>query len=419
MPEIRKNAKTIIFKLLQALMLCGLYGCFWEGTDDSLDYLPMDDSEYPYAGHPRIVIETHNFEQIRYRGEEMQARLQIYGKRAPESDVIDLTLHGRGNSSFKMPKYGIKLEFDKKISLFGMPANKDWALIANYGDKTHLRNFIAYKLSEWLGAKYTPKVHFVELYLNRKYMGLYLLSETVKVGKERVNISDSTFLIEKEDIKKVDDPYVVTERENYFHIKYPKNIGEESKQLVLDHLNAFEKYLYEWEGRNSLTLDDWIDMDDFILFYWIQEFSKNEDGLFARSSFFTWEKGGTFHFGPVWDFDISFGNEPRDDVKMPEEWWIRRGRWFSTIFNGYGFNTKELAKEYWLENRNTFKALIDSVPLYKKEIDQVIKNEYKRWPILSNTENWALKDPYDSYDEAVEAMITWMRARYAWIEENL
>ena len=67
----------------------------------------------------------------------------------------------------------------------------------------------------------------------------------------------------------------------------------------------------------------------------------------------------------------------------------------------------------------TFKELIDSVPLYRTIIDKAIENEYRRWPVMQNTENWALKDPYGSYDEAVETMIEWMNQRYSWIDNEI
>ena len=108
----------------------------------------MDDSEYPYAGIPRIVIETENNRQIRDRETEIPAKLQIWGEHSPESEIMELTIRGRGNSSWtSMPKKSYKIEFTNKQSIFGMPKDRDWALIANYADKTLIRNFIAYNLS--------------------------------------------------------------------------------------------------------------------------------------------------------------------------------------------------------------------------------------------------------------------------------
>lgn len=396
-----------------------LVGCYWEETDSEPDYLPIDDSMYPYAGLPRIVIETENFSGVRDRETEIPSRLQIYGAKSPESDVLKLTVRGRGNSSFRMPKYGLKLEFEDKVSLMGMPKNRDWALVANYGDKTHLRNYMMTRLSEWLGATYTPKMQFVELYLNRNYMGLYLLSETVKVSKSRVNIeeNDTTFLVEKEDSKKYDPPYVKTDSDYYYHIKSPKNPSEETQKLLLDHLNAFEKFLAHRYLHRKEEIKDWIDLDDYLLYYWVQEYSKNEDGNYARSVYFTWKRGETIHFGPLWDFDLAFGNASRSENKNPEDWYIRKYRLNYYIMNNSLVDSA--AADYWTKHRNQFKDLIDSVPLYRSIIEKAVENEYRRWPIIGNTENWALKDPYDSYDEAVETMVEWMQNRFEWIDSRI
>lgn len=404
---------------LTSLLALSLAGCFWESPEDDPEYLPLDDSKYPYADLPRVVIETEGFHEIRDRETEFPSKLQIYGKDTYESEVYSLTVRGRGNSSFKMPKYGMKLEFDDKVSLFGMPKNRDWALVGNFGDKTHLRNYLMSRLSEWLGARWTPKMQFVEVYLNRKYMGLYLLSETVKVGHDRVDIveSDTTFLVEKEDTKKYDPPYVMTDRNYFYHIKSPKNPSEKSKQLLLSQLNQFENATASFGRKTPAEIREWISMADFMLFYWVQEFSKNEDGNYARSVYFTWEKGFPIRFGPLWDFDLAFGNASRENNKPAEDWYIRYYRQYANIFRSSW--VENVAKDYWMAHREKFQALIDSVPLYESIIRKAINNEYRRWPVISNTENWALKDPYDSYEEGVEAMVEWMRKRFDWIDSNL
>ena len=414
------STNNIALKLLAAIFCCiSLAACYWAETESNPDNLPMDDSEYPYAGLPRIVIETEDFAGVRDRETEIPSHLQIYGEKSPESEVYELTVRGRGNSSFKMPKYGMKLEFKDKVKLFGMPKSRDWALIANFGDKTHLRNYMMTRLSEWLGAKYTPKMQFVEVYLNRKYMGLYLLSETIKVAKNRVNIdeNDTTFLVEKEDSKKFDPPYILTDNNYYYHIKSPKNPSPETEDLLLDHLNAFENFMMNQYIHKRKDVLDWLDIDDYVLYYWVHEYSKNEDGNYARSVFFTWKKGEPIHFGPLWDFDLAFGNASREQNKNPEDWYIRRYRLNYYIMQNSLVDSAATA--YWQEHRDTFKALIDSIPVYRAIIEKAIDNEYRRWPIIKNTENWALKDPYDSYDEAVEVMTEWMKKRYQWIDNEI
>ena len=412
--------KINLLNQLAAILCCICFAaCYWAETESDPDHLPMDDSMYPYAGLPRIVIETEDFAGVRDRETEIPSHLQIYGEKAPESEVYELTVRGRGNSSFKMPKYGMKLEFTDKVSLLGMPKNRDWALVANFGDKTHLRNYMMTRLSEWLGAKYTPRMQFVEVYLNRNYMGLYLLSETIKVGKNRVNIdeNDTTFLLEKEDSKKFDPPYVLTDNQYYYHIKSPKNPSPETEKLLKNHLNAFENFMEDYYLHRANEIKNWLDVDDFLLFYWVQEYSKNEDGNYARSVFMTWKKGEPIHFGPLWDFDLAFGNASREQNQNPEDWYIRKYRLNYYIMQNSV--VKEAALDYWNNHRKTFKALIDSIPVYRAIIEKAIDNEYRRWPVIGNTENWALKDPYDSYDEAVEVMTEWMKKRYQWIDNDI
>lgn len=408
--------------LVQYLLLActlALVGCLWEDSAETPDYLPMDDSEYPYADVPRVVIETEDYHEIRDRETEIPSHFQMYGENSPMTSVLDLTVRGRGNSSFKMPKYGMKLEFTDKVSFFGLPASRDWALVGNFGDKTHLRNYMMTRLSEWLGAKYTPKCGYVELYLNREYKGLYLLSETVKVAKHRVNIpeNDSSFLFEKETTKKLDPPFVTSSMGFSFHVKSPRNLTEESAEMLRQHLNRFESFMVRHRYGDGDSMWDWLDREDFLLYYWMQEYTMNEDGGFVRSIFMNWQKGGKIHFGPLWDFDLAFGNASYEQNKTPEKWHVRWVRWNGEIFRDSSVRVD--AKEYWYANRDKFLAIIDSIPLYQKMISRAVKNEYKRWPVLKNTENWALKDPYDSYEEGVEYMVDWMKRRFDWLEKDM
>lgn len=407
------------FVLLLAL---GLNSCLWQDSKsaDVDGYLPIDDSEYPYAGWPRLVIETENFRTIRNRTVKVPARVQLYGEDSPMSEVFELTVRGRGNSSYHVPKYGLKLEFQNKVSFFGMPRNRDWALQPNYGDKTYLRNFIGARLSEKLGARYTPRTHYVELFLNREYRGLYLLSENVKVGKNRVNIAehDSSFLLEKEDPVKYDEPSFKTNDGHIIHVQSPKNLSQKSLELVQNHLNDFEAYIHRQSFHGQDSIESWLDLDDFLLYYWVQEFSKNEDGNFTRSIFFSWKKGGTIHFGPLWDLDLGFGNQSREKNQSSDGWYVRNAHWFRYILEDQ--KIWKAATEFWENHRETFRELIDSIPFYQGQISDVVKrNELKRWPILDNTYTWALRHSYSSYEEAVDSMKVWMERRFTWIEERL
>ena len=137
---------------------CSNSGCAWDYNCSEAEYLPIDDSEYPYAGLPRIVIETEGLREVRNRETEVPARLQIWGETEPESDVMELTIRGRGNTSWQMmPKKSYKIEFLQKQALLGMPEDKDWALVSNYADKTLMKNALAHRLASRLHVRYSPR----------------------------------------------------------------------------------------------------------------------------------------------------------------------------------------------------------------------------------------------------------------------
>ena len=369
------------------LLTASLVGCSWESTSSDKEYLPLDDSEYPYANLPRFVIETNNLQEIRNTEDYIPASLQIYDKMAPQTAIINLTVRGRGTSSFgSMPKYSLKLKFNKKTALLGLPEDKEWALISNSADKTLLKNFISLKLYSWLGGTHTPKTQFVELYLNRQYLGVYLLSETIKVSKRRINIpkDNHSFLFEKTSKIGIRETDIIIKTNNsyLFCMKSPKNPNLEVQKILLDHLNEWEKLLDNSESIKTDTLKAWLDIEDYLRYYWVQEFTKNADANFNRSIFITWKEGEPMHYGPVWDFDLAYGNWIKEWVQNPSEWYVRYSGWDKQLFKNKTISKE--AQDYWSTHKAYFKVLPDSIQKYATGLTLAAKNEFKRWPVLNN-----------------------------------
>ena len=254
---MRKTITFIFPVFFEILFVCiSFCSCVWNDNSDSPLYLPLDDSEFPYAGLPRLVIETEDFAQISDRETNLCAKLQIYGENSPESDVLDLEIKGRGNSSFTMAKYSIKLKFENKQSLFGMPKDKEWDLVANHRDKSMLRNYITYQLAHTLHDGYSPRNQFVEVFLNRKYMGVYMLVEHIKVSPQRVKIyeDDSSFLFEKTSATATGENLITTDMGYIYDICYPKNPSAQIKENLKSHLNSFENFLQSKTVNNTDSL---------------------------------------------------------------------------------------------------------------------------------------------------------------------
>lgn len=407
-------------KIRYIFLLAGsffLLQCVWNNPDESSSYLPINDSEYPYADLPRFVIETEGFREIRDKTTEIPARLQVYGESAPESEVMNLTIRGRGNSSFEMGKYGYHLEFENKESFDGMPKNRDWALVAVHRDKSFLRNYISYKLAEQLGDEYAPRLRFVELYLNREYLGLYQLTETVKVAKERVRIpeNDSSFLFERTTESSLTPSFFYSSFNYLFQIKSPKNVSETSKALLVNHINDFETFLQTNFVYRNNSLAKWIDTTDFARYFLVQEFSKNLDGN-RRSCYLTWQKDSVIKMGPVWDFDITYGLSSQNKVS-PEGWHMRIFGWNRYLFKSPRYQAT--VRNFWNEHHAIFESILDTIDAIYPHLEKVSKNEFKRWPVLEQDGIWPFIESMESYTAAVDSLKSWIVRRMEWMDKNL
>lgn len=421
-----------LFPIIISLLSCFLFeSCVWSENDgDSLSatlengseiqYLPIDDSEYPYAGIPRVVIETENFKEIRNKETEIPAKMQIWGEKKPESRVYNLTIRGRGNSSFHaMPKYSLKLSFPEKEKFFHMPKDKKWALISYFADKTLIRNYFITKLDSALGSDYSPRIHFVEVYLNRVYMGIYGFCETLKISKNRIDISeDSAFFFEKTTHVKKQKPHIITKEGNQFEIKHPKENIDSINNILLQHLDSLEAIIYHSEFSEKEPFSKWIDTDCFYRYYWLTEFSKNADGRFNRSTYMTWQMNNPIKMTPVWDFDLTFGSSIEGQPKKnPSEWFIKNANMYWRLFSDK--KIWEGAKKYWQNNKNVFYNEIEQLDSIANVLRAPEKNEQRKWSTLGNDEFWSYKESYSTYDEAVDSLKSWAKQRYQWIDNNL
>lgn len=384
------------------------------------NHLPLDDSEYPYAGIPRIVIETENLRSVRDSKTEIPAKLQFWDDKKPQSDIMELTIKGRGNTSWSiMPQKSYKLEFSEKIKVLGFSENKDWALITNYADKTLMRNHLVYQIAASIGMSYAPRTAFVEVFLNRKYIGVYLFAETIKIGKNRVNIpqNDSSFLVEIDDKYKQDEPVVISFIGHLQNIHYPKDPSDSTKQTLKKFIDQYEHFLVTIDSSKKNNIEKWISIPDYAKHFWIQEFSKNPDAAFLSSVYYTWEKGGLIKMGPVWDFDIAFGSYDNEKVASPNNWRTRDAYWNKYLFKDSLFTVK--INEEWKENEELFKSVLDSIKVYQSILTKPAINHFKRWNILkSKSFAWHNK-AFDSYEDAVNDLAIWIDARIKWINEQI
>ena len=150
-----------------------------------------DDETLVYLGLPQVYITTPSSVPITSKVDWVEGGnmriVNSYGK-----EVLNETsdFRGRGNTTwYNMPKKPYAIKLDKRKKVLGMPDHKRWVMLANWMDRTLMRNAVAFEISRCC-MEYTPRGQFVELFVNNEHKGNYYLCEQIKIDRNRLNISE-------------------------------------------------------------------------------------------------------------------------------------------------------------------------------------------------------------------------------------
>ena len=256
------------------------------------------------------------------------------------TDLGTAGIKGRGNTTWNMAKKPYALKLDKKAGLLGMPKDKRWNLLANFVDRTRMRNDVALELGRRLGPDYgqnfldwTPRGKFVELVLNGEHMGNFYLVEHIKIAEDRVPITEmkSTDIAEPEvtggwllelgiEMDEVNKFYT-----NWFDDTYPYNRhckdqannkyrlpvmikDPDEDVLVPEQFNWIKSYINTLQSDIRWNTNGWtgrVDMDSFICWMFVQEVVGNYEPFHPKSSYMHKDREGKLMMGPLWDFDYA------------------------------------------------------------------------------------------------------------------
>ena len=379
---------------------------------------------YSYTGLPvmRIDTETGNFINSKTTYVNAHMILTEDVKTRGGGDVLeaDLQIKGRGNSTWwrtDWPKKPYRLKFNEKVSLLGEHKDKSWVLLANFADKSLLRNHVAFYMGKISNLEYTTSSHFVDLYLNGRYDGTYELCEKLKISDHRVAVGDDGFLLE------VDARAIEEDDSRYFYIyslDSPVNIKEPETQYddanfkyIENYFNKVDFALYSIYFRDtSKGWQAYMDMDSFVDWYLINEIAHNTDAQMLSSCYMSLKRGEKLKMGPLWDFDLAFGNT--DYWKRgPEGFWVKDADWFSKLFEDPAF--VERVKE-------RFDYFYDRLPDIMREIDAT--GEYLKYSAVANENRWHTFYNYGvpnveiwgKYQNEVQSVKEYIKTRMDWLK---
>lgn len=333
---------------------------------------------------------------------------------------------GRGNATWTRPKkpFAIKLKEDKEI--LGMKESNDWLLITNYADGSLSRNSIFMDFARDLGLSYTPEYRPVDVFINDKYYGSYILTSKVECNEERIDNNDE-YLFEIENHPEGDE--IKLKSGNIISIKNPDLASlsfKEKNRVKNDLKNKLDKI--ESLISNSRTtkeeLEKYIDLESFAKYYWVQEISLNFD--VQRGSNYFYYKDGIIYAGPVWDMDNTLnrsyiyanntGYFTLDNYSLSKR---INNNWYRGLFNKTYF--QELADEIFINNIDLIGDLVNRLDNYYSLIDLSARMNYIRWPyskmmIQDPRHPWRKDD--NSYEDSKRILKEDLSTRIKWYKEQ-
>ena len=350
------------------------------------------------------------------------------------SDVEEFSgrmgIRGRGNSTWSFPKKPWKVKLDEKAELLGMPADKEWALLANYADRTLVRNIVAMKLSEICGFSWTPRMRSVEVYLNNEYQGVYTLCEHKKVSSDRVDID----LVGENDNSgdAVTGGYYLEIEEQQdettcwwtsmgvpMMFSDPEEPTSQQLAYVKGLFESFEQALWANDWSESTGYPKYIDVDSFVDYYIVQELTKNIDGNLRKSSFITKERGKKMEMYHLWDFDLTLGNCGYfwDGVgNGPENFWIKLDKWYPHLFEDPAFVAK--VQDRWAELLPEFRKIPDFIDEQVLSLGKAQKRNFQKWSIYESVD-WVYFPSLGSYEKEVDYLKEFYTKRLEWLDREL
>ena len=281
------------------------YGHPGEGDDSQL---------YQLTNLPTVVVNIADGEEVVEKEKNLISNVYIISEDGTNLLATGGTeIRGRGNASWDFPKKPYRLKFDEKQSPLGAPASaKKWTLLSNYGDKTLMRNMLAFEVSRRVGLSYTPFCHPVDLIINGEYRGCYQLCDQVEAATGRVDAKDG-YLVEIDAYAYSEDVWFSSNRGTPVTIKHPDEdeITQEQRKFINDYFNQMEAAVFASDYTDPAEgYRKHLDLDSFLKNFIVGEFGGNTDTYWSVYMYKD-AADGKLYTGPVWDYDLAFENDYR------------------------------------------------------------------------------------------------------------
>lgn len=388
--------------------------------------------DYDCYDLPIVLLTTETGADVTSKTEYIDAGFSLVN--ADETyEMLDVAAHirGRGNNTWTYDKKSYKIKFDSKTALLGVGKKaKTWILMANVCDQSLLRNQTAlHMIQHFDGIDYEPNATSVEVYLNGEYRGVYLLAEETTLSKAHVNLDDSSVETEVDtgylfELSYYAEDVAFTIHGKNYEIKSdlssdPK-IAEKQKKFLYDYAYA------AWTALKSGDRDqveEYIDLDSLVDAYLAEEIVKNLD-MGWDSFYLHKDAGGKLCFGPIWDFDLSFGNGDETCQYVTELYCgieYQAGPhlsnpWFYTAMKWRWF--RELVTERFDKLYPTLEKMPEEVLETGERYLSSFERNFQKWKIFGQKMNRETEfiTSLRTYEEHNRYLAAWIGDRLEWLK---
>jgi hypothetical protein len=440
--------------LLPGLLLLFLFsaGFAQEGMDIPLVVIDVNGG-FPIPDEPKIVAHMKIIDHSPGNLNHASDSGNIYDGK------VGIEKRGAYSSTLPQKPYGFETRIESgenlNVSLLGMPEENDWILLANYNDKSFLRNALAGHLFRSMG-HYAPRTKHCEVIVNDSYDGIYVLTEKIKRDKKRVDIArleatenhgdDVTGgYIFKTDYYSSHDSWTSAyppfdRPDGTVHFVYyypdPEIITENQKLYLQSYVDAFEEVLHGPGFKDPVSgYAAYIDMNSFMDYFILSEVSRNVDA-YKKSRYLFKDKeskGGKIHSGPAWDYDWAWKDiwDCHMFANTDGSGWAYQVNDCDVYPTPPVYMTRLLQDEQFANrlklryetSRNSFLSMesintyIDSVTSYLSEAQ---KRHYTRWAILGeNVGAPEVGHIPTTFNGEIGKFKNWIETRLNWLDINM
>lgn len=363
-------------------------------------------------------------------------------------------VRGQSSSNFEKTPYRIELwdnkDEDAKYSIMGLPADGDWCLLSPYPDKSLIRNAFAYELGNTMGLE-TPGYTFVEVYINidnqpvssADYQGVYLLTETIEIDKDRLNIKK----LKEDDLAEpnitggylmqfnmqaADPPLIKGNGWSDLELTEPSDAKPEQLSWITNYIQKTHNAIHSTNPSNTTTgYPAYIDVDSFVDYIIVNEMARQGDSYMRSTRIFK-DRGEKLKAGPLWDFDLGFdcytgfgwGGGTSSTI---QGWQFKPAfgtnstvDWYLTLMKDSSFQQKIAAR--WSSLRSgplsdaNLKAKIQQL---SSPLANGAKRNFQKWNILNTSQVGGFgTQTSQTWEQQIDILQNFVLKRAAWLDTS-